>query len=65
MKALFDYEDDFEVINNGVNPLVEGVTTGQRSPHKEEKMKDFKTLYLIHQCVDVDDFEKVNNCTSS
>lgn len=37
----------------------------QRTAHKKEKMKDFKALYLIHQSIDVDNFEKVGDCTSS
>lgn len=28
-------------------------------------MKDVKALYLIHQCVDVGNFDKVGYCTSS
>lgn len=54
MKVLFGNQDVLEVIKNGVNPFVEGATTAQRTVHKEEKMKDFKALYLIHQCADVD-----------
>lgn len=53
------------MIKNCVNPLVEGAMVAQRTMHKEEKTKDFKALYLINQCVDVDNFEKVSDCTSS
>lgn len=65
MKVLFDYQDVLDVIKNSVNPLVKGVTLEQRaSSHKEEKNKDFKTLILIHQCVDTNNFEKVGDCES-
>lgn len=65
MIVLFCYQDVLEVIKNDVNPLVEGAIVEQKTAHKEEKMKYFKVLYHIHQCVDVDNFEKVDDCTSS
>jgi hypothetical protein len=29
------------------------------------KKKDFKALFIIHQCVDADNFEKVGDCETS
>ncbi|XP_050875937.1 uncharacterized protein LOC127079600 [Lathyrus oleraceus] len=37
----------------------------QRATHKEEKKKDYKALFLIHSCVDNDNFEKVGDCESA
>lgn len=65
MKLLFDYQDVLEVIKNGVTPLVTGVTDAQQATHKKEKKKDLKTLFLIHQCVNGDNFEKIGDCESS
>lgn len=65
MKVLFDYRDVLEVIKNRVNPLIEGATDTQRATYKEYKKKDFKALFLIHQCVNDDNFEKVGDCESS
>lgn len=65
MMVLFGYQDVLEVINNDVNSLVEGAMTAQKIVYKEEKTKDFKAMYLIHQYINVDNFEKVGNCTSS
>lgn len=48
-----------------MNLLLEGATNAQRATHKEDKKKDFKTLFLIHQCEDDDNFEKVGACESS
>lgn len=48
MNVLFGYQYILEVIENYVNPLVEGATDAQRTAHKEEKMKDLKALYLTH-----------------
>jgi hypothetical protein len=43
----------------------QGATDAQQATHKEEKKKDFKVLFFIHQCVDGDKFEKVGDCKSS
>lgn len=59
MKVLFGCLDVLEVIKNDVNPIVECATYAQ-----ERKKKDFKTRFLIHQCVDTKIFEKVGNCES-
>lgn len=65
INVLFGYQYVFEVIKDSVNPLVEGATDAQRNTNNEEKTKDLKTLYLIHQCVYANNFEKVGDCTSS
>lgn len=65
MKVLFGYQNVLEVIKNGVNPLDQGTTDARRATHKEERKKDFKTLFFIHQYVDGDNFEKVSDCESS
>lgn len=61
----WSYQDVLEVIKNMVNPLVQGATNAQQAMHKEEKKKDFKVLFFIHQCVDGDNFENVGDCESS
>lgn len=58
MKVLFGYQDVLEVIKDGVTSLVEAATDAQKAAFKEEKKKDYKALFLIHSCVDGDNFEK-------
>lgn len=65
MKVLFSYQSGLEVIKNGVNSLVKGATVAEQATHKEHKKKDFKVLFLIHQCMDGDKFEKVDDCELS
>lgn len=65
VRVLFGYQDVLEMIKNEVTTLVEDATDAQRSKHKKEKTKDFKALFFIHQCVDVNNFEKVGDCKSS
>lgn len=62
---MFGYQDVLEVIKNEVTSLVEGATYAQSSTHKEENTKYYKVLFLIHQCVNADNFEKVGDCTTS
>lgn len=62
---LFGYQDDLEVIKNDINSLVKGEADVERAMHKEEKKKYSKALFLIHQCVDTDNFKKVGDCESS
>ncbi|XP_050890732.1 uncharacterized protein LOC127096165 [Lathyrus oleraceus] len=61
MKVLFDSQDVLEVIKNGVTPLVQNAAEAQQATHKEEKTEYFKVLFLIHQCIDGDNFEKVDD----
>lgn len=61
---LFGYQDVLEVINNRVTTLIEGATDAHQYKHKDDKTKDFKAVFLIHQCVDADNFEKVGDCES-
>lgn len=52
-------------MKNGVTPIGENVMDEQKASHKYLKMKDYKSLFIIHQCVDPDDFEKVGDVDSS
>src|ERR1043165_9345937 len=65
MKILCGYQEVLEVMNDGVTPLLVEDTTAQQATFKEEKKKDYKALFLIHSCVDNDNFEKVGDCTSA
>ena len=53
------------MIKNGITTLVEGAIKAQQSKHKKEKTKNYKVIFLVHQCVDVNNFEKVSDCESS
>ncbi|XP_045810509.1 uncharacterized protein LOC123904949 [Trifolium pratense] len=65
MKVLFNYQDVMEQVISGVEPLSEGATEVQRTQHKELKKKDYKALFIIHQSVSPDIFEKVGDCESA
>ncbi|XP_050885146.1 uncharacterized protein LOC127088269 [Lathyrus oleraceus] len=65
MKVLFGYQEVLEIFVNGVTQLGAKATDIQRATHNEEKKKDYKALFLIHSCVDKDNFEKVGDCESA
>lgn len=54
-----------EVVTGGLLPLEENPTDTQREAHKEATKKDRKALFLIHQCVDSGNFEKISSATTA
>jgi len=47
MKVLFDYHELWDVVESGVS--IANATEAQRVAHRDQKKKDNKVLYLIHQ----------------
>src|SRR3954469_3632507 len=62
MKVLFGYQEVPNIVNNGVTPLGDEATAAHQATFKEEKKKDYKALFLIHFCVDGDNFKKIGDC---
>lgn len=52
-------------MNNGVTPIGENAIDEQSVAHKDLKKKDYKTLFVVHQCVYLDNFEKVGDVDST
>jgi hypothetical protein len=65
MKVVFCYQDLWNLVTEGVSSIEDNATEEEKTAHKELKKKDFKALFIIHQCVDADNFEKVGDCESS
>lgn len=63
--VIFCYQDVWDLVKNRVIPIEENVTDEQKTAHKDLRKKDYKSLFLIHQCVDLDNFEKVGDVDSS
>ena len=47
------------IMNDGVSALEENVSDAQQVTHKEQRKKDGKAIFLSHQCVDPNVFEKI------
>jgi hypothetical protein len=63
MKVIFGYQDVWEIIINGLENLSNNATDTQKSAFKELKKKDCKALFILHQCVDAANFEKIAHAT--
>ncbi|KAK2365584.1 putative mitochondrial protein [Trifolium repens] len=59
MKVIFRFQDVLEIVTNGVEELAADADEAARTRHKELKKKDVKGLFIIHQCVDSNIFEKI------
>lgn len=59
MKVIFRFQDVTKIVSDGVLALETNVNDVQKATHKEQRKKDGKTLFLIHQCVDPNVFEKI------
>lgn len=64
MKVIFCYQDLWNLVKNGVTPIREHATNEENTAYKDLKKKDYKALFLIHQYVDLDNFEKVGDVDS-
>ncbi|GAU36961.1 hypothetical protein TSUD_57390 [Trifolium subterraneum] len=53
------------IVTEGVPTLGARASEEDKESNKELKKIDYKALFIIHQCVDPDNFEKVGDCESS
>ena len=65
MKVLFGFQDVMDIVKVGVQEPVEGSSDAVKAACKEQKKRDYKALYLIHQCVNDENFEKIASATSA
>jgi CHAD domain-containing protein len=65
MNVIFGFQDVEDLVKNGYNALAADAAEAQQATFREVKKKDCKALFLIHQCVDSANFEKISSATSS
>ncbi|GAU19312.1 hypothetical protein TSUD_335980 [Trifolium subterraneum] len=65
MKVIFGFQEVQEVIEAGITPIAANATEAEQTAHRALKKKDFKAMFFIHQCVDLVNFQKIENATSS
>ena len=58
MKVIFRFQDVLEIVNEGVTALAANATDVQQTTHSELKKKDGKAMFLMHQSVSNEIFEK-------
>jgi adenylosuccinate lyase len=59
MQVIFRFQDVLEIVNEGVPELATEANETQRTLHCDQKKKDEKGLFIIHQCVDSNIFENI------
>ncbi|CAJ2653926.1 unnamed protein product [Trifolium pratense] len=65
MNVIFTYQEVEEIISTGFEPLAANATEAQQTAFREVKKKDSKALFLIHQCVDSSNFEKISGARTA
>lgn len=55
----FCYQDVLDVVCDGVTMIGATATEVQRNTNRDQRKKDSKALFVIHQCVDANVFEKI------
>jgi len=59
MRVLFRFQGVLDVFEKGIKALSESATKAQITAYMEELKIDGRALFLIHQCVDPNIFEKI------
>ncbi|GAU23301.1 hypothetical protein TSUD_237550 [Trifolium subterraneum] len=65
MKVIFGFQEVQEVIEEGITPISANATEAEQNAHRALKKKDFKAIFFIYQCVDLVNFQKIENATSA
>lgn len=65
MEDIFCYQDIWDTVKNEVTPIGKDVTDEQKVAHTDLKKKYYKTFFMIHQYVNLNNFEKVGDIDSS
>jgi len=65
MKVIFRLQDVVEVVNEDIPALAANATYVQQAAHKDLKKKDGKAMFLMHQSVSNEIFEKIMHYESA
>ena len=63
MCVLFGAQDILDLVNESYAIVAADTTKAQRNTHRETRKKDQKTMFYIHQCVDLNVFGKIIDLT--
>ena len=59
MRLIFRFQEVTEIVRDGLQELEKKSSDAQRTAHRDAEKRDDKALFIIHQCVDIDNFEKI------
>jgi uracil DNA glycosylase len=64
-RVIFNFQDVLDVVQEGLQELGKDASEAQKSSHRDLKKWDCKALFLINQCVDAANFERIASATSA
>jgi hypothetical protein len=62
---VFGFQEASDLVKNGVDLITKSSTDTQKNVYKEAKKKNYKALFIIHQYVSLDNFERVSEAQPS
>jgi hypothetical protein len=65
MKVIFGFQEVQEVVETAIEALPANASDAQQQAYRALKKKDFKAMFFIHQCVDLTNFQKIENASSA
>ncbi|XP_006575979.1 uncharacterized protein [Glycine max] len=65
MKVIFRFQDVTEVVQEGVQEPDRNPTDAQKVAHRDLMKRDAKALFIIHQCEDADNFQKIRSADTT
>ena len=65
LKTILGYQEVTEIVEEGFLVHTTDATDVQKALYKENKKKDCKATFLLHQCVDAKHFEKIASAATS
>lgn len=65
MKSLFDFQEIFEVVTNGVPDLTHNAIEAHRTTHRTWWKKNCKTAFYIQYVVDNANFNRISHVESA
>ncbi|GAU51255.1 hypothetical protein TSUD_412480, partial [Trifolium subterraneum] len=65
MTVVFGFQDVWDLVQSGVEPITDASSDVEKATFKELKKKDYKALFIIHQCVSPNNFEIVGDALLS
>ena len=61
--VLFGAQDALELVTDGYVPVAADAAKEERNEQRDKRKKNQKVLFYIHQCVDMNVFEKIVDST--
>ena len=65
MKVLLRCQGLWDLVKDGVEALGENASEEEKKKYTESEKLSYKALFIIHQCVSPDNFEKISDSESA